>query len=659
MARAENGSYPGQSYNVSSAQAAMSKRPRKRENRQPAAAATTGLHPAEPVRYSRRAVALATFALVLVIAGARWWLIGKYSSDVPWLDQWDAEAQGLYQPWQAGTLDLHHWFTPHNEHRILFTRLLAFGLLQLNGQWDPRLQMIVNAVLAALVAAGLFLALHKSGGSRFLLLCWVLLAVLGAAPYSATNVLLGFQSQFYFLAGFSFLAIYCLVNSRPGSPAWIAGVLSGCAALVSMASGHAAPLAAIGVLLLSAARAPQAHRHLELRQNAVTIVAASLLVAAGFYFRHSPPGHAALAAKTAGDFARFLVDCLSWPGKPLALLAAFSWLPFALFLAAYIRGRTNGGPGERFILGIGCWVLLQAAALSLFRANSEEGLESRYMEILSWGLLANAVCAAWLFQTKWELRKFVPVLASLWFAVSAIGLYSVSFDGAAFQWKQAMEARRAATAGFLALGNQEYLDRAPPYTDARHLAALLLDPGLRAILPVGIRNPLVLEPRGGSPVPEYINGLSSPNVANATPGVWTLPGMFSRFALIQPSTRFGYRVEKRSALPLLLLYRIGNGASLSISDAKGATHTAIPLPGGGDPRGSHAFAYCPTRECVLTGSSGASQIAIMETKEIGWLSVAALVAALWGPFVMAGGLALFLAAATAAMRGPRAVAKRV
>ena len=38
-------------------------------------------------------------------------------------------------------------FTFHNEHRIFFSRLLALTELVVNGQWDPRLQITINAVL--------------------------------------------------------------------------------------------------------------------------------------------------------------------------------------------------------------------------------------------------------------------------------------------------------------------------------------------------------------------------------------------------------------------------------------------------------------------------------------------------------------------------------
>ena len=88
---------------------------------------------------------LLAVALGLLVIGARWYVIGNYGTDVPWMDQWDAEAQGLYVPSQAGTLSLHDWFAPHNEHRIFFTRALALGLFWGNGQWDPRLEAVANA----------------------------------------------------------------------------------------------------------------------------------------------------------------------------------------------------------------------------------------------------------------------------------------------------------------------------------------------------------------------------------------------------------------------------------------------------------------------------------------------------------------------------------
>jgi hypothetical protein len=88
-----------------------------------------------------------------VIVGAKFWLIGVAGSVVPFWDQWDAEAAFLYEPYLAGTLGVGHLLAAHNEHRILFTRLLVLLQLEVLAYWDPVGQMIVNAIIYASVIA--------------------------------------------------------------------------------------------------------------------------------------------------------------------------------------------------------------------------------------------------------------------------------------------------------------------------------------------------------------------------------------------------------------------------------------------------------------------------------------------------------------------------
>jgi len=68
-------------------------------------------------------------ALLLVVLGAKLWVIQVYGTAVPYWDQWD-EAKRFFKPWLEGHLTWGAWFAPHNEHRIFFTRaldLLGFG----------------------------------------------------------------------------------------------------------------------------------------------------------------------------------------------------------------------------------------------------------------------------------------------------------------------------------------------------------------------------------------------------------------------------------------------------------------------------------------------------------------------------------------------------
>jgi hypothetical protein len=82
-----------------------------------------------------------------LVLGAKLWLIRINGSITPFWDQWDGEAIGLYEPYLSGQLTWLDLLGPHNEHRILSTRVLALLLLELSGQWDTMLQMVGNALL--------------------------------------------------------------------------------------------------------------------------------------------------------------------------------------------------------------------------------------------------------------------------------------------------------------------------------------------------------------------------------------------------------------------------------------------------------------------------------------------------------------------------------
>ena len=94
----------------------------------------------------KRTLAAWLAAFFLVALGAKLWTIQLWATNLPYWDQWD-EARLLFQPWLDGTLSWQNFFIPHNEHRIVFTRLLDLIEVQLNGQWDIYLQTVVNAVI--------------------------------------------------------------------------------------------------------------------------------------------------------------------------------------------------------------------------------------------------------------------------------------------------------------------------------------------------------------------------------------------------------------------------------------------------------------------------------------------------------------------------------
>jgi hypothetical protein len=82
--------------------------------------------------------------MVAVIFGAKLWLISAFGSPTPFSDQWDVEAAWLFKPYVEGTLRIGDLLSPHNEHRPFWSRLFDLALLELNGRWDPIIEMTSN-----------------------------------------------------------------------------------------------------------------------------------------------------------------------------------------------------------------------------------------------------------------------------------------------------------------------------------------------------------------------------------------------------------------------------------------------------------------------------------------------------------------------------------
>src|SRR4051794_35333507 len=92
--------------------------------------------PAEnPSRHTGKFAVLS--AIACTVFGAKLILIAELGSPMPLMDQWNGEAANLYMPYLHGTLSFGDLFTPHNEHRIVLTRLLTLLHLELAGEWNP------------------------------------------------------------------------------------------------------------------------------------------------------------------------------------------------------------------------------------------------------------------------------------------------------------------------------------------------------------------------------------------------------------------------------------------------------------------------------------------------------------------------------------------
>src|SRR4051812_31139517 len=162
---------------------------------------------------NRRPFALLALAGSLaVILGAKLLLIKLVGSDLPFWDQWDAEGLLLYKPYLTETLTISDLLGRHNEHRILFTRLMSLTVLALTGSWNPIFEMILNAMIHVLALGVLIFALEPRLGKDTQVPVAIFCMVIHVVPFGWENTLWGFQLHFYclLLFGISSVALYLI-----------------------------------------------------------------------------------------------------------------------------------------------------------------------------------------------------------------------------------------------------------------------------------------------------------------------------------------------------------------------------------------------------------------------------------------------------------------
>lgn len=436
---------------------------------------------------------LGVFAIVW---GARLVVIDRYGSDLPKWDQWSAEGEALFVPFQHDQLPWSALVRPHNEHRILFTRVLALGLFAANGRWDARLECVANATLPALLAAWLCLWGAPLLAPRWRLAWPALVVGLMAPPIAWDNVLSGFHSQQYFLVAFS-LGAFALLETPALSLRWWFAAAAAFCALCSMGSGLLAPLAVLAVLLLTS----RGIRDIRIAAPALTVCTAA--VALGVALQFSIATSPALHAHSVGEYLATATKYLAWPFArypghtswwfmPIFFLA---WLPWSWLTLRLWRRRTAGS-GERAVCAAGLWALLQIAASAFARGAGAPDPASRYVDNLVVGVGANALAFLLLARACAFDRPPRPLLARLAFAGVALAITGLGVH-TTYQMLYRLPLNRQLSRNYesnvrayLASGDTSVITgagRVVPHTDPAALLRDLDQPDLRSILPASVQ----------------------------------------------------------------------------------------------------------------------------------------------------------------------------
>ena len=455
-----------------------------------------------PHRILTLAFAVCLFTLIVA---AKWATVGKYGSPMPDWDQWDAEAGALFIPWHQGEDLLPHIVRPHNEHRVILTKLQNLTLGVANGQWDSRLEATTNALLHAAAATSLWLAAARWFAWPALAGLFLLLAGLFGLPLAWQNVLGGFHSQQYWLLGLSLAAIGLLPSRRPGSAGWWLGAFAAVAALGSMGSGLLASAAVLIVLGWRLAR-----REETWRGAWPTLLLCAALVAAGLALRVEVEWHAHMKAKSAQDMALSLLHSLQWPWRGQHWAAVVLWLPWALSTWRIVfspRGSAVArDAGGILITALGGWVVLQLLATAYARGAGGDYPASRYMDTLAFGAAVNGVALTWLAReakaSPAPRRNMIPTLAAAWALTLGAGIHVFLRDIVVHELKGAREYYDKAEGHlrrYLATNVPGFLAHPDiPYPSEQGIIDYLSNPALRSMLPAPIPPPQEPEPERNS-----------------------------------------------------------------------------------------------------------------------------------------------------------------
>lgn len=440
--------------------------------------------------------------LFLLVLGAKWAIVDRYGSAMPDWDQWDAEGLELLIPWFARDNFLSHLFHPHNEHRVILTKLQTLALTLLNGQWDSRLLCVVNAVLHSAVAAAFWWVGRRWVAARWQPALFLLTAALFGLPFAWQNILGGFHSQQYWLVALSFVTIAALPDARPWSGGWWVAVGIAALALLTMGSGLLAAAVAFAVVGFRILRGETAAR-----AAWPTLAAAGLITAIGLITRVEVDFHANLKATGVRDFVLSTLRSMEWPLRDQDWAGPILWLPWLLGLGRLLARRPEPGrapPDPRAgetIAALGGWVMLQMLATAYARGVGADYPASRYMDTLAVGAFANGAALAWLAsepQLRRGWRLTLGLVAAAWLALLGTGLTKLTVQafehdlpGARSYYGKAESYMR----GYLATNDPAQLAFPDiPYPSAETLIERLANPPLRAAMPAVLRAPLPLAP---------------------------------------------------------------------------------------------------------------------------------------------------------------------
>lgn len=475
---------------------------------------------------------LVLVVLFLLVFCARGWVIMAFGSSMPYWDQWGGES-GLLVDAADGGVGLGALFAPHNEHRLVVSKLVWLGVFHLNGgQWDNVPTLFALALLAAGACAAVTGAVGASLSWRHGAVLVLAGALLFALPVSWLNSVWGFQAQFPAQVLLTVVCLFGLGTRREGGALWWIGLLAGVGCVLTSGSGF---LVAPALLLVLGIEAWRTRSAAGLR-GPTALAACGILAAGVVSLLAGPDVPNRFAAESPGAFAVALLRNMAWPwaGSPWA--GPLVQLPIGLLLARHVIG--GGGhrrEADRFLVLLGAALFAQFLAIAAVRGVQGMAPHDRYYDIHATMLLVNFAAALRLVgdlspRAGWS-RALPRVLFFLWTLAVLHGVLGLSRHHLAERlpaWRERSATQTRNVRAYLATGDPAHIEGKPrlaiPTGDPAELMRTLDDERVRRILPPSLRPTLALD--GGEAAGVFAGAMLPVSVGAPPEG----PLVFSSFA---------------------------------------------------------------------------------------------------------------------------------
>lgn len=393
---------------------------------------------------SRAGKLLGFIPLIILIL----WLLAYGRSDYPYGDTYTFSARTAIATYD-GDLTAEHFLQISNGHRILFSRLVT-ALLTITTQWDSRLEVVVNVLLACL-NVWLSVRLIRQFAPSVVPLAWFPIALLLLSVDQMINWVSGVQSLWHFTLFCLLMSLNLLIGTNRRGLRLIGVLFWGIFATFSAGNGMVLWVCIIGAMLI-----------LRYRWWMLTVAIVIAGLAIGAYLHNSGIGmgdgaNVALYGQIQTPLAvRIAHTVLIFIGRPLAdRIEIAPWIGLAGIILLYY-GLLTRQKGAWLFGMVALYSLLSAGQVALTRVHHFDvmvAFSERYLSIsLPFWM---ALCAIWLIRlsppptpsplrgegaisSRYHVKKkggiiqFIPIF--IIFAICTVHLVSLSFQAGRTDW---------------------------------------------------------------------------------------------------------------------------------------------------------------------------------------------------------------------------------